>query len=321
MHQRTLGREGLTTSAIGFGAMGISSAYGPEDEQAGTAAIRRAYDMGVTFFDTAEVYGWGANEKVVGRAVAGFRDEVVIATKFGHTAPDYALDSRPQHIRHVVDNSLRHLGVEHIDVLYQHHLDPAVPIEDVAGTVGELVRAGKVRYLGLCEVGPETLRKAHAVHPVSVLQSEYSLFERDAEALFPTLAQLGIGFVPYSPLGRGFLTGTVKPAGQYEGDDWRNADPRWQPGNFERNKQVVHQLTELAAAKEVTTAQIALAWILAQGEHIVPIPGTRSARRAEENIRAAGITLSDRDLADIRGILPAGGFGDRYTQEHMPVWI
>ncbi|MET7403935.1 aldo/keto reductase, partial [Dactylosporangium sp. NPDC005572] len=307
MQQRTLGQQGLTVSAVGYGAMGLHLAYGPGDEQEGIAAIRRAYELGVTFFDTAELYGWGANERAVGRAVKDFRDDVVIATKFGFTR-SYGFDSRPEHIREVVDNSLRHLGVDTIDVLYQHRVDPAVPIEDVAGTVKEFVDAGKVRYFGLSEAGPQTVRRAHAVQPVSVLQTEYSLFERDAERLLPALDELGIGFVAYSPLGRGFITGAARPAAEYDATDMRRNDARWQPGNYERNLDAVRRLGELAATKGATVAQLALAWLLAQGEHIVPIPGTRSAARVEENTAAAGLELTDADLAAVREILPAGGF-------------
>jgi len=319
MQHRTLGGQGLTASAIGYGAMGISMAYGPGDAQEGAAAIRRAHDLGVTFFDTAELYGWGENEKIVGQAVAAFRDEVTIATKFGFTR-DYGTDSRPDHIREVAEASLRNLGTDHIDVLYQHRVDPNVPIEDVAGTVKELIDAGKVRYFGLSEAGSQTIRRAHAVQPVSVLQTEYSLFERDVEQLFPVLDELGIGFVAYSPLGRGFITGTAKPAGQYDPTDMRNADPRWQPGNFEKNTEAVRQLAGLAAAKGATVSQLALAWLLTRGEHIVPIPGTRSPRRAEENTLAADITLSEADLATIHKILPTGGFGARYHERAMPAW-
>jgi aryl-alcohol dehydrogenase-like predicted oxidoreductase len=320
MQTRTLGQQGLATSAIGYGSMGISMAYGPGDEQQGVAAIEKAHDLGVTFFDTAELYGWGENEKIVGRAVKAFRDDVVIATKFGFTAPDYRLDSRPEHIREVVENSLRYLGVDHIDVLYQHRVDPDVPIEDVAGTVKEFIDAGKVKYFGLSEAGPETMRRAHAVQPVSVLQTEYSLFEREVEVLFPVLDELGIGFVPYSPLGRGFLTGSAKPASEYDETDMRRGDARWQPGNFEKNVEATRQLTELASSKDATVAQLALAWLLAQGEHIVPIPGTRSAKRVEENTGAADLTLTDADLARIKEILPAGGFGSRYPEGMSPDW-
>lgn len=320
MQKRSLGRQGLTTSAIGYGSMGISLAYGPGDEQDGIAAIQRAYDLGVTHFDTAEMYGWGENEEIVGRAVQGFRDQVVIATKFGYKAPDFSYDSRPERIREVVDGSLRRLGVDEIDVLYQHRQDPNVPVEDVAGTVKEFVDAGKVKYFGLSEVGPETLRRAHAIQPVSVLQTEYSLFEREVEALFPTLTELGIGFVSYSPLGRGFLTGAAKPAGEYDQTDMRRNDARWQPGNFEKNVEATRQLADLAASKDATVAQIALAWVLAQGEHIVPIPGTRSAKRVEENVGAANLVLTDADLTRVKEILPEGGFGSRYPASMRPDW-
>lgn len=329
MQHRTLGSQGLEVSAIGYGAMGLTMAYGPTDEEAGVAALRRAHDLGVTFFDTAEMYGWGtgSNEILLGKAVRDFRDDVVLATKFGvdmSVPPEQiggALNSRPDNIRKVADNSLRYLGVDHIDVFYQHRVDPEMPIEEVAGTVKELIDTGKVKYFGLSEAGPETIRKAHAVQPVSVLQTEYSLFERDVEQLFPTLDELGIGFVAYSPLGRGFITGTAKPAGQYEATDMRNVDPRWQPGNFEKNVEVVDRLAELAAAKGATVSQLALAWLLTRGEHIVPIPGTRSPKRIEENAGAADLTLTDADMKAIDEILPQGGFGARYTEGHVPTWI
>jgi len=319
MQQRTLGRQGLAVSALGYGAMGINLAYGPGDEQEGVAAIQRAYDLGVTFFDTAELYGWGENEKVVGRTVKGFRDDIVIATKFGFTR-DFGTDSRPGHIREVAENSLRYLGVDVLDVLYQHRVDPNVPIEDVAGTVKELIDAGKVRYFGLSEAGSNTIRRAHAVQPVSVLQTEYSLFERDVEQLFPTVEELGIGFVAYSPLGRGFLTGTAKPATEYDPTDMRQTDPRWQPGNFEKNLDAVERLRSLAAAKGATVSQLALAWLLAQRDYVVPIPGTRSANRVEENVAAADLKLTQADLEDIDAILPTGGFGARYAHGRVPIW-
>ncbi|MFB2580837.1 aldo/keto reductase [Herbiconiux sp. P15] len=319
MQTRTLGQQGLSTSAIGYGSMGISLAYGPGDEQAGIAAIQKAHALGVTFFDTAELYGWGANEEIVGRAVKPFRHEIVIATKFGFT-PDYGFDSRPEHIREVVEKSLQRLGVDQIDVLYQHRVDPEVPIEDVAGTVKEFIDAGTVKYFGLSEAGPETIRRAHAVQPVSVLQTEYSLFEREVEVLFPVLTELGIGFVPYSPLGRGFLTGSAKPAAEYDETDMRRGDARWQPGNYEKNLEATRQLTELASSKGATVAQLALAWLLAQGEHIVPIPGTRSAARVEENVGAADLALTEADLARILEILPEGGFGSRYPEGMNPDW-
>ncbi|GAA2880554.1 aldo/keto reductase [Nonomuraea rubra] len=323
MEQRTLGRQGLATSALGYGAMGISLAYGPSDENEGIATIRRAHELGMTFFDTAELYGQGENERIVGAALAPIRDEVVIATKFGFDftgTREGGVDSRPEHIREVVDNSLRYLGVDVIDVLYQHRVDPNVPIEDVAGTVKEFIDAGKVRYFGLSEAGANTVRRAHAVQPVSVLQTEYSLFERDAETLFPVLRELGIGFVAYSPLGRGFLTGQAKPGAEYDPTDMRSWDARFQPGNYEKNLEATQRLAGLAAAKDATVAQLALAWLLAQGDDIVPIPGTRSIQRLEENVAAADLTLDDADLKRIAEILPTGGFGARYPEGMLPTW-
>jgi aryl-alcohol dehydrogenase-like predicted oxidoreductase len=323
MRQRTLGRQGLTVSALGYGAMGISLAYGPSDEKEGAATIRRAHELGVTFFDTAELYGQGENERIVGRALAPVRDEVVIATKFGFDftgTREGGVDSRPGHIREVVDNSLRHLGVDVIDVLYQHRVDPGVPIEDVAGTVKELIDAGKVRHFGLSEAGERTIRRAHAVQPVSVLQTEYSLFERDVEALLPVLRDLGIGFVAYSPLGRGFLTGHARPGAEYDATDMRSWDARFQPGNFERNLEATRRLGDLAAAKGATVAQLALAWLLAQGDDIVPIPGTRSVARLEENLASVELALDDSDLRRIAEILPSGGFGARYPEGMLPTW-
>ncbi|NEC84896.1 aldo/keto reductase [Streptomyces sp. SID12501] len=325
MQNRTLGSQGLEVAAIGYGSMGLTMGYGPGDEQEGVAAIRRAHDLGITFFDTAELYGWGTgnNEVLLGKAVRDFRDEVVLATKFGfaQTEQGLGLDSRPDNIRTVTDNSLRYLGVDHIDVLYQHRVDPDVPIEDVAGTVKELIDAGKVKYFGLSEAGPQTIRRAHAVQPVSVLQTEYSLFERDVEQLFPVLDELGVGFVAYSPLGRGFITGTAKPAGEYDVTDMRNVDSRWQPGNFEKNVEAVGKLGDLAATKGITVSQLALAWLLTRGERVVPIPGTRSVQRIEENAGAVDVPLTEADLATIDEILPHGGFGARYSEDHAPVWI
>ncbi|MGO4246260.1 aldo/keto reductase [Paenarthrobacter sp. RAF54_2] len=321
MKQRILGEQGLTTSALGYGSMGISLAYGSSNEQGGIKAIRRAHELGVTFFDTAELYGWGENERIVGKAVAPFRDDVTVATKFGYN-PDWSLNSNPVHIREVVDNSLKYLDTGHIDVLYQHRVDPAVPIEEVAGAVKDLIDVGKVKYFGLSEAGEKTIRAAHEIQPVSVLQTEYSLFERDAEQLFPVLGELGIGFVPYSPLGRGFLTGTAQPASAYDAQtDMRANDPRWQPGNFEKNVEATRQLSEFAHTRGVTVAQLALAWLLAQGEHIVPIPGSRDPRRVEENIHAVNVDLTRSDLDRIAGILPSGGFGARYRAEMLPSWV
>lgn len=317
--RRRLGRNGPVVSAIGYGAMGITDFYGPDSTNDGVKTIRHAHAIGVTFFDTAELYGWGDNERIVGKALAPVREDVVIATKFGWTR-EYGYNSRPEHIRKVLDNSLRCLGVEYVDVLYQHRVDPEVPIEDVAGTVKDLIDAGKVGHFGLSEAGPETIRRAHAVQPVAMLQTEYSLFERDVEAVFPVLRELGIGFVPYSPLGRGFLTGSAKPAADYDKSDMRSFDPRWQPGAFEQNVEAVRQLTLLAQARGIKVSQLALAWLLAQGDHIVPIPGTRSIARLDENVGAAHVELSADDLADIARILPSGGFGARYPEAFMPRW-
>jgi aryl-alcohol dehydrogenase-like predicted oxidoreductase len=326
--QRTLGTQGLTTGPIGLGTMGMTIAYGAGDEEGGLATIRRAYELGVTLFDTAELYGMGtgSNEQLLGRAVRDFRDDVVIATKFGFDLSDPSsagtrLNSRPEHIREVTEASLRHLGTDRIDVLYQHRVDPDVPIEEVAGTVGELIAEGKVRYLGLSEAGPDVVRRAHAVHPVSVLQTEYSVFERAVEAeVLPVVRELGIGFVPYSPLGRGFLTGAVLPADSYPADDMRSWDDRWQPGNYEKNLAAVRELTALAETKEASVTQLALAWLLAQDDHIVPIPGTRSPRRVAENVAAAHLTLTADDLARVQEILPRGAAGSRYPESMMPKW-
>ncbi|MEV4016217.1 aldo/keto reductase [Nonomuraea angiospora] len=321
MQHRTLGRQGLRVSALGLGTMGMSMAYGPADDEEGIATIRRAHELGVTFFDTAELYGGGANEALVGKAVKDFRDEVVLATKFGFdlTKQPIGLNSRPDNIRKVAENSLRLLQTDHIDVLYQHRPDPDVPIEDVAGTVGELIAAGKVRYFGLSEAGEDTIRRAHAVTPVSVLQTEYSVFERDVEEkILPVVRELGIGFVPYSPLGRGFLTGAVKPGHEYAEGDMRRFDERWQGDNYAYNLRATQRLTELAAAKGITVAQLALAWLLAQGEDIVPIPGTRSPRRIEENVAAAGVDLTPADLQRVVETLPHGSAGSRYPAAYMP---
>jgi aryl-alcohol dehydrogenase-like predicted oxidoreductase len=328
MQRRNLGQQGLVSSAIGLGTMGMTMAYGAGDEAGGIATIRRAHDLGVTLLDTAELYGGGtgSNEKLVGRAIAGVRDEMVLATKFGFALPreeniarEY--DSRPEHIRAVTENSLRYLGTDHIDVLYQHRVDPDVPIEDVAGTVKDLIEEGKVRFFGLSEAGPDTIRRAHAVQPVSVLQTEYSIFERAVETeILPTIRELGIGFVAYSPLGRGFLTSAVKPAAEYPEDDMRSWDERWQPGNYEKNVEAISELTELAAAKDIGVTQLALAWLLAQGDDIVPIPGTRSPERVAENVASANVRLTDGDLARVNEILPDGAFGGRYPQAMMPPW-
>lgn len=326
--QRTLGGQGLRAGTIGLGTMGMTMAYGASDDRSSIATISRAHELGVTLFDTAELYGLGSgsNEQLLGRAVKTFRDDILIATKFGFDLSDptrfgVALDSRPERIREVTENSLRHLNTDHIDVLYQHRVDPDVPIEEVAGTVGELIAEGKVRYFGLSEAGPDTIRRAHAVHPVSVLQTEYSVFERAVEAdVLPVVRELGIGFVPYSPLGRGFLTAAVKPADEYSAHDMRGKDDRWQPGNYEKNLAAVRELSALARSKGIAVTQLALAWLLAQGDDIVPIPGTRGSQRLEENVAAAQVTLTSEDLARVQEILPHGSAGSRYPAAMMPTW-
>ncbi|HVH47618.1 MAG TPA: aldo/keto reductase [Labilithrix sp.] len=328
MQKRKLGKNGLETSALGLGAMGMSMAYGSGDDEESVATIRRAYELGITHFDTAELYGMGtgANEILLGKAVKGFRDKIVIATKFGFDIPNMTptsapLDSRPERIRTVVENSLRYLQTDYIDVLYQHRVDPEVPIEDVAGTVKDLIAAGKVRFFGMSEAGPVTLRRAHAVQPVSVLQSEYSLFERVVERdILPVTRELGIGFVPYSPLGRGFLTSTVKPAAEYEESDMRRWDDRWHGSNYTSNVAAVEQLRQLAASTGLTVAQLALGWLLARGDDIVPIFGTKNRSRLEENVRAAHASLPASTLARVNEILPNGAFGARYPESFMPTW-
>jgi aryl-alcohol dehydrogenase-like predicted oxidoreductase len=327
MEHRKLGDQGLEVAAIGFGTMGMTMAYGQGgDEASHIATLRKAHELGVTMFDTAELYGLGSgeNERLVGQAVRGFRDEIVLATKFGFDMDDpkfQGRDSRPEHIREVAENSLRYLDTEFLDVLYQHRVDPDVPIEEVAGAVGELIEQGKVRFFGLSEAGPETIRRAHETYPVSVLQTEYSVFERAVEAdILPVLEELGIGFVAYSPLGRGFLTGEVKPGSEYPEDDMRSFDPRWQGQDFEKNAAAVEALKELAAEKEITVGQLALAWLLAQKDYIVPIPGTRRTERLEENVGAADVELSEEDLKRIHEILPEGSYGDRYAAGMMPEW-
>ena len=327
MQKRALGQHGLEVSAIGLGTMGMTMAYGPGgDRDDSIATIRRAHELGVTFFDTAELYGMGegTNESIVGDAVQPFRDEVVIATKFGFSFEDgqrTGLNSRPDHIREVAERSLKFLRTDVIDVLYQHRVDPDVPIEDVAGAVKSLIDEGKVRYFGLSEAGPQTIRRAHAVQPVSVLQTEYSVFERQVEAeVLPAVRELGIGFVPYSPLGRGFLTGDVKPAEEYDEGDFRRTNPRFQGENFTKNKQAIDALSELAESKGITTPQLALAWLLAQSDDVAPIPGTRSQKRLEENVGATEVTLTADDLARVQEIVPEGAAGARYAEGGVPVW-
>lgn len=313
MQQRTLGTQGLSVSAVGYGSMGTVVGYGPGDVEESVAAVRRAHELGATLFDTAEMYGWGDGEALLGRAVAPFRDEVVIATKFGLTR-QFGTDSRPTHIREVVDASLRRLDVDHIDLLYQHRLDPAVPIEEVVGVMADFVAAGKVKYLGLSEATPEAIRAAHAVHPISVLQTEYSIFAQDADPLFGLLDELGIGFVAYAPLARGFLTGTARPAADYERGDFRTFMDWWSPANFEANTRIVHDLTDLAAANGLSLPQLALAWTLNRHRSLVPIPGSRHPSRVAENLAAADVKLDAEIIAAIAAIAPTGAHGSRGTE-------
>jgi aryl-alcohol dehydrogenase-like predicted oxidoreductase len=323
MHTRTLG-QGLEVSAIGLGAMGMSQSYGPNP---GTrddmiAVLRSAVDEGVTFFDTAEVYGPYVNEELVGEALEPLRDEVVIATKFGWDIQDgqmAGLDSRPEQIRRVAEASLTRLRTDVIDLFYQHRVDPDVPIEDVAGTVGELIADGKVRHFGLSEASAATIRRAHAVHPVTAVQSEYSLWTRDPEAqVLPTLAELGIGFVPFSPLGKGFLTGTVDASTDFTEGDIRRRVPRFEAENLAANQALVEHVKDLAEAKGASTGQIALAWLLAQQPWIVPIPGTRRTERIRENAAATQVALSADERADLDGLARRIGVrGDRYNAQHM----
>lgn len=321
MQKRQLGNSALEVSALGLGCMGLSHGYGPAtDTQQAIALIRTAVERGVTFFDTAEVYGPYLNEQVVGQALATVRDKVVIATKFGFTFgsdnKQQILNSRPEHIRIAVEGSLRRLKTDVIDLLYQHRVDPDVPIEDVAGTVKELIWEGKVKHFGLSEAGAQTIRRAHAVQPVTALQSEYSLWWREPEQeILPTLAELGIGFVPFSPLGKGFLTGAVAADASFGSDDFRSIVPRFSPQALQANQALVVVVRELAAQKAVTPAQIALAWLLAQAPWIVPIPGTTKLHRLDENLGGADITLSETDLQAIDSALSQVRIlGDRYPE-------
>jgi aryl-alcohol dehydrogenase-like predicted oxidoreductase len=303
MQKRTLGKSGLEVSALGLGCMGLSFGYGPATEkEAGIKLIRTAYESGVTFFDTAEAYGPWLNEELVGEALEPFRDKVVIATKFGFKEgkPALGLDSRPERIREVTEEALKRLRTDVIDLLYQHRVDPKVPIEDVAGAVKELIAEGKVKHFGMSEAGVESIRRAHAVQPVAALQSEYSLWWREPEKeILPTLEELGIGFVPFSPLGKGFLTGAINESTTFDSTDFRNVVPRFSAENRKANQSVVDVLSGIAAQKGVTNAQIALAWLLAQKPWIVPIPGTTKLHRLEENLGAAKVELSAEDLGAI----------------------
>jgi aryl-alcohol dehydrogenase-like predicted oxidoreductase len=322
MQTRTLGLKGPTVSALGLGCMGMSEFYGGRDDAESVATIHRALELGVTLFDTSDAYGPHTNERLVGRAVAGRRDQVLLATKFGLVRdPDdptaRGVNGRPEYVRQAAEGSLQRLGVDHIDLYYQHRVDPDTPIEETVGAMAELVQEGKVRYLGLSEAGPETLRRANAVHQITALQTEYSLWSRDpGDEILPTCRELGIGFVAYSPLGRGFLTGAIQSVDDLAQDDYRRTSPRFQGENFDRNLELVGTIGELAASKAVTPAQLALAWVLAQGEDIVPIPGTKRRARLEENAAAVDVELSDDELREIADALPEAS-GERYPEQSM----
>jgi aryl-alcohol dehydrogenase-like predicted oxidoreductase len=319
MKRRTLGREGLEVSAEGLGCMGMSEFYGSADEGEAKEVIHRALDAGVSFLDTADMYGPFTNEKLVGEAISGRREEVVLATKFGNVrgknGERLGIRGDAEYVRQCCEDSLRRLGVERIDLYYQHRVDPKVPIEETVGAMAELVEAGKVAHLGLSEAAPETIRRAHATHPITALQTEYSLWSRDPEdEILPTVRELGIGFVAYSPLGRGFLTGRFRSLDDLPEDDFRRVNPRFEGENFERNLELVKRVEEIAAEQGVEPGQLALAWVLAQGEDIVPIPGTKRLSYLEQNIAAAEIELSDEDLRRIEAAAPAAEFaGDRYA--------
>ena len=322
MEARRLGRQGLEVSAIGLGCMGMSQSYGVPDDAESVATLHRALELGVTFFDTAEVYGPFTNETLVGRALEGRRDRVILATKFGWEIGGNArggLDSRPAHIRQAVEGSLRRLRTDRIDLLYQHRVDPTVPIEEVIGTMADLVREGKARFLGLSEAGAETIRRAHAIHPISALQSEYSLWERNLEPeIIPTIRELGIGLVPFSPLGRGFLTGTALRAEEYPEGDYRRGDPRFQGENYDANIRAAGVVAEVSRELGATPAQVALAWVLARGDDMVPIPGTKRRTYLEENLAAATLRLDRSAMARLDAALNADTIsGPRYNEKMM----
>ncbi len=323
MEQRTLGSSGVEISALGLGCMGMSEFYGSSEEAASIAVLHHALDRGVTFWDTADMYGSGHNERLIGRALRGRRDEVVLATKFaivrGPKGEFQGISGRPEYVKQACDASLERLGVDHIDLYYQHRVDPEVPIEDTVGAMAELVHAGKVRALGLSEAAADTLRRAVAVHPIAALQSEYSLWSRDLEDdILPACRELGIGLVAYSPLGRGFLSGAIRSPDDLAEDDWRRMNPRFQGAAFEKNLELVQRIESLAKAKGCTPAQLALTWVLAQGNDVVPIPGTRRAERLDENAAAVDISLGEDELAEIDTVIPRDmAVGSRYPEEMM----
>ncbi|HLX20922.1 MAG TPA: aldo/keto reductase [Gaiellaceae bacterium] len=311
METRTLG-QGLVVSAEGLGCMGMSAYYGETDEAESIATIHRALELGITFLDTAELYGSGANEELVGRAIAGHRDEYVVATKFMGIFSDRRVNGSPEYIRTAIEGSLRRLGTDHVDLYYQHRVDPQTPIEETVGAMAELVAQGKVRHLGLSEASAETIRRAHAVHPITAVQSEYSLWTRELEEdVLPTMRELGIGLVAYSPLGRGFLAGRFDSADELAEDDFRRTNPRFTGDNIERNRALVAQVQQIALAKGATPAQVALAWVLSRGEDVVPIPGTKRRTYLEQNAAAVDVALSASDLEALDAIGEAAG--DRYT--------
>ena len=325
LNRRNLGTQGLEVSALGLGCMGMSQSYGVPDDTESIATIHRALELGVTLFDTAEAYGPFANEELLGRALKGRRHQALIATKFGFRlegAKLTGLDSRPIHVKEVAEASLRRLGTDHIDLFYQHRVDPSVPIEDVVGAMADLVREGKVRFLGLSEAGEQTIRRAHLVHPISAMQSEYSLWERNLERdIIPLLRELGIGLVAFSPLGRGFLTGTAQRAEEYPEGDYRRGDPRFQGDHFDANMRAASVVRELAVEKGATPGQVALAWLLQKGEDIVPIPGTKRRRYLEENVAAADLGLDSEEIGRLDAALPPEAVaGPRYN-EHMMAFI
>jgi aryl-alcohol dehydrogenase-like predicted oxidoreductase len=324
MKQRKLGRGGPMVSAIGLGCMGMSEFYGDRDEQESIATIHRALDLGVTFFDTADVYGPHTNEELVGRALRGYRDKIVLATKFGilrsPDKPEFrGTSGKPDYVRSACEGSLRRLGVNCIDLYYQHRVDPDTPIEDTIGAMAELVKQGKIRYLGLSEAGADTIRRAHAVHPITALQSEYSLWTREPEnEILPLCRELGIGFVPYSPLGRGFLTGKIQNPEDLTENDYRRTVPRFQGDNFQRNLELLKRVEEIAREKHCTPAQLALAWVLAQGNDVVPIPGTKRRKYLQENVGAVEVMLTSDDLERIDELTPKDAFaGSRYPEAMM----